>query len=277
VASHAALESQGEIRALLDQAPHIDRFIEGTLPGVEWRHLSETFGSLTGLQSTTQTLIDAYHDLYSPPDRALSGLNSLVESFPPVEVFNHTNLLWGLGRRVDAGPAQARPKRQVPEPLREEVSEEARATLLSLLEARWPQLLPLWRGARQALDSKNPDRVRHYIISYREILTHLIHFLAPDEQVLSWVGGKPDYLHDGRPTRRARLLYLSRNIERRNFGPFVVKDVGAAVAVFRLFNEGTHALEAGFSARDLIELQIRADNLLLFLLKVAEESDRSTN
>jgi Predicted pPIWI-associating nuclease len=277
LASHAALESQGELRALLDQAPHIDRFIQDTLPGVEWKHLSETFGSITELESTTQTLIDAYHDLYSLQDRALSGLNSLVEGFPPVEVFNHTNLLWGLGRRAGAGPAQAPPKRQAPEPLREEVSEEARATLLSLIEARWPRLLPLWRGARQALDSKNPDRVRHYIVSYREVLTHVIHFLAPDEQVLDWVGGKPDYLHDGRPTRRARLLHISRNIERRNFGPFVVKDVDAAVAVFGLFNKGTHALEAGFSARDLVELQIRADNLLLFLLKVGEESDRSTN
>ena len=278
LSSHAALESQGELRALLDQAPHIDRFIQDTLPGVEWRHLSETFGSITGLESTTQALIGAYHDLYSRlPDRALSGFNSLVEGFPPVEVFNHTNLLWGLGRRAGARPAQAPPKRQAPEPLREEVSEEARATLLSLLEARWPQLLPLWRGARQALDSKNPDRVRHYIVSYREILTHLIYFLALDEQVLGWVARKLDYLHNGRPTRQARLLYISRNIERKDFGPFVVKNVGAAVAVFRLFNKGTHALKAGFSARDLVELQIRADNLLLFLLKVAEESDRSTN
>jgi hypothetical protein len=277
VASQTALERQDEFRALLDQAPRIDRFIEDTLLGVEWRHLSETFGSITDLQSTTKTLIDVYHNLYSLSDHALTGRHSLVEGFPPVEVFNHANLLRRLQRRAGAEPVQAPPRRQAPEPLREEVSEEARATLLSLLEDRWPQLLPLWRGARQALDSSNPDRVRHYIVSYREILTHLIHSLAPDEQVLGWEGGKPDDLHDGRPTRRGRLMYISRNIERRNFGAFVVKDVDAALAVLRLFNKGTHALKTDFSARDLIELQIRADNLLLFLLKVAEASDRSAN
>lgn len=274
--SHLRSDGQTELRALLDQPLAVARLIEARLPGVEWKQLNQTFGSITRLQSSTQALVGAYRGLCDVPDSSALGINSLAEAFAPVEVLNHTQLLWGLGKRGAKKQARPHSKSEKAEPLRRRASEEARTSLLSLLQARCPKLLPLWQGAREALNSKNPDRVRHCSVSYREVLTHLLHLLAPDEQVLDWVDEEPDYLHDGRLTRKDRVRYLCRNRKQKDFGPFVVKDVDAVVEIFRLVNKGTHALETDFSARDLLELQIRADNLLLFLLRIAEESDSPT-
>src|SRR5207245_1046928 len=40
-----------------------------------------------------------------------------------------------------------------------------------------PGLVRILRGARQALTSTNPDRVRHFSASFRELLTHVLHTL----------------------------------------------------------------------------------------------------
>jgi hypothetical protein len=70
------------------------------------------------------------------------------------------------------------------------------------------------------------------------------------------------------------LLYLTRSQASARFDLFVVKDVKVGLAIFDNLNKGTHQVNAGFSPRELTDLQIRADNLLLFLLEMTAEAEQ---
>ena len=89
-------------------------------------------------------------------------------------------------------------------------TETADAVETSLAEIN-PKLIGLWRGAIRALDSNNPDNVRHFVTSLRELLTHVMHALSPDEEVRNWTKD-PLHFHENNPTRRARLLFITREV-----------------------------------------------------------------
>lgn len=42
----------------------------------------------------------------------------------------------------------------------------------------------MWQGAKSALNSTdNPDYARHCAVSLRELFTHVIHRLSPDDEI----------------------------------------------------------------------------------------------
>jgi hypothetical protein len=143
------------------------------------------------------------------------------------------------------------------------------ADLIPSLEALKPGLVRMLHGAREALASKNPDRVRQFVISNRELLTHVLHALAPDKEVKLWIPS-PDLVENGRPTRRARLLYIARHINHEPFAEFVEADVAAAVATFKLLHKGAHEIEAGFTDSQAIALLQKVELTILFLLKIGQ-------
>jgi hypothetical protein len=66
----------------------------------------------------------------------------------------------------------------------------------------------LLRGAIQvAMDANNPIRGNLFAAAIRELLSHMLHELAPDEEVqrCSWFQAETD---DGRPTRAQRQRYV---------------------------------------------------------------------
>ena len=80
---------------------------------------------------------------------------------------------------------------------------------IGLLQTLDPGLATPYRGARDALRSGNPDRSRHILTSLRELWNHVLRRIAPDDLVLAWIrGGDHHLLHEGRPTRKARALYV---------------------------------------------------------------------
>lgn len=95
----------------------------------------------------------------------------------------------------------------------------------------------------------------------------MIHILAPDEQIKKWSNDSSLY-DKGKPTRKARLLFICRNISNDPLSKFVEKDVSATVEFLRLFQEGTHAITASFSEHQLIALKARAESTLKFLLEI---------
>ena len=105
----------------------------------------------------------------------------------------------------------------------------------------------MWKGAIEAFHSDNSDKVRHFSISIRELYTHLIYNLAPDEDIKKWTSDKGNYDDKGRPTRRARLLFICRNINNKPFNSFVKKDVDATLAFIDIFQKGTHGIDPVFS------------------------------
>src|SRR5262249_49492012 len=70
-------------------------------------------------------------------------------------------------------------------------------------------LPPMLSGARAVLETKHPDFVRHFAASLRGLFTHFLHQLASDTALKAWSNSADNY-HNGRPTRRSRLRYITR-------------------------------------------------------------------
>jgi hypothetical protein len=140
---------------------------------------------------------------------------------------------------------------------------------LVLLEQVDRRLAKAYAGARAALNSDNPDRVRHVLVSLRELWGHLLRFLAPDPDVLVWV---PDasFLHEGKPTRRARVLYICRFIDHPPLSDFLAEDTRALVKMIEFFNH-VHDIEADLTLEQLEALILRTDSWLTYILRIWKE------
>ena len=134
-----------------------------------------------------------------------------------------------------------------------------------------PSLIKLWRGANQALNLKNPDAVRHFATSLRELLTHVIHKLSPDDEVKNW-STSPKHFHNGKPTRRARLLFICKGINHGPFSTFLEKDIDALLACIDIFQEGTHAINVPLKISQLEALKNRAGSSLRLLIRTWKET-----
>jgi len=110
-----------------------------------------------------------------------------------------------------------------------------------------PAFLDMLQGAERTITSQNPDRCRHFASSHRELCTHLLHQLAPDNDVEEWTDD-PNHFHEGRPTRRARLQFIGRN---RNNRPFVRFFVSSFIAQMELLNADQHRRQQDYGERDL--------------------------
>jgi hypothetical protein len=191
-------------------------------------------------------------------------LPPVLTDLPAVEFFNGADLLsvttpHESGGEDDYGEEKAA--------VREEIREETQDALGRLLLEFNPALVPLRDGARRALASENPDRVRHFAVSYRELFTHVLHALAPDEEVRAWSSAKEHYVSD-RPTRKARMLYACRRINQRPFDNFVTKDIDAALAVLGFFQQGTHEVESSYTPAQIAALEVRMEGTVRFLLEI---------
>lgn len=149
-------------------------------------------------------------------------------------------------------------------------AETETAGCIAMLHAVDPALATPYVGARDALQSGNSDRARHVLSSLRELWNHLLRRIAPDEQVLPWAAEKDrNLLHEGRPTRKARILYLSREINHGALTNFIVQDTGALIALVELFNR-VHELDLNLTDQQLRALILRADSWLMYILQIWE-------
>ena len=139
--------------------------------------------------------------------------------------------------------------------------------LRSLLSEVNPNLIIMLDGAVQAIFSGNVDRIRHFAVSLRELFTHIIHTLAPDDAVKSW-SKNPDHYFEGRPTRKARLLFICRGVNYPPLDIFFKKDIDAALALMDLFQEGTHNILLSVSELQIIILKMKMESTLRFILEV---------
>ena len=144
----------------------------------------------------------------------------------------------------------------------------------ALLTAVDPQLARMYEGARDALSGDNPDRSRHILGSLRELLNHLLRRIAPDESVLEWIpGGNGNWLHQGKPTRKARLRYLCRGIDAPPMCDFVVADTKAMVEFIEIFNR-VHQLKIELSSQQLHALLHRTASFVTFVVTIWKETNK---
>ena len=138
----------------------------------------------------------------------------------------------------------------------------------ALLEKFNDRLCPLLQGARAAVVSDNPDRTRHVTTSLRELITKVLHELAPDAGIRAWSTNQEYFDEKGRPTRRGRLLYICRYIYAEPLMRFVEDDVHAALSFVNSLHAGTHGVESTFTESQLHSIVLRTESLLAFLLQL---------
>jgi len=130
-------------------------------------------------------------------------------------------------------------------------------------------LIKLYEGAKEATVSQGTDKVRHVAVSLRELLTHILNRLSPDEEILKW-NSEPSNIVKGRPTRKARLLFICRNINHDSFTNFVDKDISSTLSFLDLLQEGTHAINTNYDDKQIESLVLRVESLLIFLINIAK-------
>lgn len=141
---------------------------------------------------------------------------------------------------------------------------------VALLERVNPALVRPYVGAQEALKSGNPDKVRHVLVSLRELIGHLLRSLGPDKAVVAWIPAGAEKLLDdkGRPTRKARVLYICRNVQNEPLSDFVRADTAAAVALIGLYDR-LHELEASLTPEQLRALMLRTTSFIVYIIQLA--------
>lgn len=131
-----------------------------------------------------------------------------------------------------------------------------------------PKLADAYQGSKDALRNKNADYARHVLSSLREMWNNLMWTLAPDEQIMPWIGDCSDYLHEGKPTRRARIGYICREFSHEPLSEFMSHDTKAFIEMISFFNR-VHQLDNGLTDQQLNALILRSDSWLMFILQIA--------
>lgn len=239
---------------------------ECSLSGFKWNEL----GAQIGIDQSTQLRLgesiravsESYSELFKSIQAApLSIINytpSVIRQ-PPIEYYNGAELC-----RLISIPDQPLPEREF---FSNKIMIDNKLALERNLPIIGSDLVQLWDGANQALASNNPDRVRHFSSSVRELMTNVLHKLSPDDDVKKW-SSDPSFYKDGRPTREARLMYICRDINAGPFKTFVKKDVVATIEFINLFHEGTHKIKAAFTENQLLALKAKAESTLNFWLGI---------
>jgi hypothetical protein len=128
-----------------------------------------------------------------------------------------------------------------------------------------PSLKEMYRGAIETMERGGPDWRRQAMVSFRELTSHVMHMLAPDERVKPWA--KSEHFDKGRLTRRARLEYIFESIAGGEFTNFFKADLKASIELFDLLNNGTHRLTSTATPEQLRYLKGRVVNLVSVMLE----------
>lgn len=147
---------------------------------------------------------------------------------------------------------------------------------IALLQQVDPGLARPYIGARDALHGNNTDRARHILSSLRELWNHLLRRLAPDDSVAAWIPGianQKDLLHEGKPTRRARVLYVCRELNNDPLTDFLMHDTRALVKLIELFNR-VHELETKLTDEQLRAIVLKTESWLMYILQISAGNSR---
>ena len=211
---------------------------------------------------------ESYSNLFNSLEHShfsILSISPVVTSLPPIEFYYGNKFIESIySPEIDVSEED----QSLSSELQKEIKDDIESYLARLDES----LIKLWHGATQAIKSDNPDAIRHYSISLRELLTQVIHRLAPDDNIKKW-SDMPEMYFDGKPTRKARLLYVCRGIDHEPFAKFLRKDIESTLACINLFQEGTHSIDSELTPIQLDLLKIRTESTIRFLIKTHFETN----
>ncbi|KAB8317128.1 hypothetical protein SD81_023090 [Tolypothrix campylonemoides VB511288] len=193
----------------------------------------------------------------------------IISELPALEVLNNVEIL-----ETVSTPEKEKIEDELKEEkqsIKNELSGEREEIEKLLIHVGSPDLVPMWQGAKAALNStENPDYARHCAVSLRELFTQIIHRLSPDNEMKKWSenSDNKELFQNGKPTRKARLLYICRSVNHDIFSDFIEKDVDAILEIVNLFQRGTHQVTIPFTHKQLIALQARIESAINFLIEI---------
>ena len=274
-ASLPSVELEGVVRMALTDISYdlsvTERFLSELNYDLLGRHLKIQLSTMSVVQRSMSDLWASYDGLAA----SMHSIEDIVQ-LPSFVVPGATRELYTTSHALDVlYPTEHRTDTEVtelePYPLVEE--ETGFSDLIALLERVDPQFVVIYRGAVAALDGDNPDRSRHVLTSFRELWNHLLRRLAPQEEVTEWIEGNriQGYLHDGRPTRHARIRYVLRDLGDESLRDFVEADARAFVELYALYGR-LHGLDTGVTDEQLRVITIRTESYLSYILRVREWS-----
>jgi len=203
-----------------------------------------------------------FDKLESEPTSILA-FSPVISRLPAVEFYNGVSVINAISASHETDVGFEKENALIIDETRKETDDR----LVDLLNKLNPELVVLLQGARLSLTSTNPDRVRHFATSLRELFTHLLHTLAPDHEINLW-STSPKHFDAGKPTRRARLLYICRALNQNVFSEFVEKDIVSLLAFLQLFQQGTHQVTTQFSDLQLKMMLLKMESAIRFLLEI---------
>lgn len=254
------------INSSIAKATELSVFAEKSLSHFDYKSI----GSLIGISEESRANLNASFTIFSIGYSGLLNtfninpksyfdLNSSFVKSVPIEYFTGANLLEIISREEEVSVEE--------EILKNEIQYENEVFLSKFLPKIDSGLYDMWKGAIEAYHSDNSDKVRHFATSIREIFTHLMGKMAPDEEIKQWSQSEQDF-HDGRPTRKSRLNFMCRNISNDSFKDFVNKDVAATLAFINLFQKGTHQIKPNFSQKQLTAIKSKSESTIKFMLEI---------
>lgn len=256
--------------------PHLARISEVTilaqasLSRFPWGEVGNTLKITNELKDTLSSSFLEFSRSYSALYRSFEEPASSVLLFPPIiselpslEYFTGADLLESISVEVTESELAEEKQRVRSEILSE--TEDAIQTLLANLDVG---LVKMLQGAGRAIDSNNADHVRHFTVSLRELFTKILHRLAPDDKVHEW-STSSEHFSNSRPTRKARLLYIYRNINHGPLNEFVERDIELLLDLMDIFQSGTHKVTTHYTQEQLSALKIKTESAIRFLLEVS--------
>ncbi len=243
---------------------------QNILSGIDWLHAGSGLGidilDQSRMQESFLGLSNSYSDLFLKSEAVQPAIVSLpksVAAISSIEYFHNANLL-SLATYIKPNLGYL----PVEEHIVEEIHGNAHEELFAQLEKMNAGLKSMFQGAVYAFNSSNPDRVRHFSTSLRELFTHVLHELSPDDEIHRWSKSKDDF-DNGKPTKRARLLYICREINQDRFEKFLNADVKALLEFLNLFQSGTHSIQPGYTNKQMKAMLMRMESTLRFLIEVS--------
>lgn len=252
------ISSASSIYAVESALAHAKTF-SATAPTLTGKSLlaGTPLGSLDHLHNTISSMSIAAQSVWSGINRTKSIFDLVSTSIlrmPAVELYASAHAAASVSLSRDALPAR---DNEI-EAILEEDGEAIEARLAILHR----DLVEMYRGGLHAIEAGGPDWQRHSMTSFREITTQVLHRLAPDKEVIA-SGGE---LHNERPTRRARLIYIFSSVGGGELTKFFESDIKAALELFELLNGGTHRLGGKATPEQFYYLKGRLAGLLSSML-----------
>ena len=87
------------------------------------------------------------------------------------------------------------------------------------------------------------------------------------------MSNQKDLLNNGKPTRRAKVLYVCRELNNEPLSEFLMCDTQSLVKLIELFNR-VHELETELTNEQLRAIVLKTDSWLMYILQISVNSHK---